>query len=176
MVNSYYDKIYERLFNIVDSTNDLKDCIINYVTTTQRMEVINGDIKLNMNISNYDFINCNMSNGIFEKCDIINSEVINSQLSNCNISGTNITKSKVLNSNCESSYLKDCFFMNGYFDSEMEGGVFRSGKMGPYAILSSSTKIISEIDNFFNTKLENDEEFSYKDGDKSISFFKNDKI
>lgn len=176
LVNSYYDKIYERLFNIVDSTNDLKDCIINYVTTTQRMEVINGDIKLNMNISNYDFINCNMSNGIFEKCDIINSEVINSQLSNCNISGTNITKSKVLNSNCESSYLKDCFFMNGYFDSEMEGGVFRSGKMGPYAILSSSTKIISEIDNFFNTKLENDEEFSYKDGDKSISFFKNDKI
>jgi hypothetical protein len=61
-------------------------------------------------------------------------------------------------------------------DGDKEIIYFRSGKMGPYAILSSSTKIISEIDNFFNTKLENDEEFSYKDGDKAISFFKNDKI
>lgn len=165
LVKSYYDRIYESVFNIIDSTIDLKDCIINYVSRTQKIEIINADIKLNMNISNYDFISCNISNGIFNDCEVINCEVMNSQLSKCNISGSNIIKSKVLNSNCESSYLKDCFFMNGFFDSEMEGGVFRSGKLGPYAILSSSTKIISEIDNFFNTRFDNEEDFSYKNKD-----------
>ena len=46
--------------------------------------------------------------------------------------------------------------MNGYFNSEMNGGVFRSGKIGPYAIISSETKIVTGVDNFFSTNLDGD--------------------
>ena len=46
--------------------------------------------------------------------------------------------------------------MNGYLNADMEGGVLRSGKIGPYANISSTTKIVSEIDNFFNTKFDDD--------------------
>ncbi len=60
--------------------------------------------------------------------------------------------------------------MNGYLNSTMEGGILRSGKLGPNAEISSTTKIVSETDNFFNTKFNIDEEG--KMGVKSVKGFK----
>ena len=80
IVNAYYDKIFPKLHILVDSTENLKDCIINYVTTTQRIEIIDANIKSTQNINNFDIINCTISDGIFDSCNFVNSEVANSQL------------------------------------------------------------------------------------------------
>jgi hypothetical protein len=163
VVNAYYPKIYQKLFTLIDSTQDLKDCIINYVTAFQRIEIIDVKVKSNFNIKDYDFINCTLADGIFESCTFVNSEIRNSQLIKCKIHGTNIVGSKVLNSSVEASQLKDCFFMNGYLNGDMEGGILRSGKLGPYANISSETKIVSETDNFFDTNFEDDDYQKEKD-------------
>lgn len=163
VVNAYYPKIYNKIFNLIDSTSDLKDCIINYVTTLQKIEIIDGNIKPNFNLKDFDFINCNISDGIFENCNIVNSKIINSQTIKCHIDGSEIKGSKLLNSSVESSHIKDSFFMGGYLNCDMEGGVFRSGKLGPFSHISSSTKIVSETDNFFNTKFDSDEYDKNKD-------------
>ena len=156
IVNAYYDRVFPKLHMIVDNTESLKDCIINYVTTTQKIEVIDGVIKSTQNIKNIDFINCNISDGIFDNCDFINSEIKNCQLIKSKMTGCEVSSSKVLNTVVESSSLNDCFFMNGYLNGDMFGGVFRSGKLGPYANLSSETKIVSETENFFDTKFDDD--------------------
>lgn len=156
VVNAYYDKIFPRLHLLVDSTDSLKDCIINYVTSTQKIEVIDATVKSTQNIKGYDFINCIISDGIFESCHFINSEVTNSQLIKARVHGSTISKSKVLNCSVEASELHDCFFMNGYLNGDMQGGVYRSGKLGPYANISSETKIVSDTDNFFDTSFEED--------------------
>jgi hypothetical protein len=88
----------------------------------------------------------------------------------CAVNGGDITASKVLNCTVENSELKDCFFMNGYLNANMEGGVFRSGKLGQYANISSSTKMASDKDNFFDTKFDTDE-YNKKEKDKSIKAF-----
>ena len=129
VISAYYPKLYTKLYNLLDSCQDLKNCIINYVTETQKIEIIDATIKSNFNIKNYDFINCRLD-------------------------GTKITGSKLLNCHMESYLVKDSFFMNGYINCEMEGGVFRSGKLGPYANIISSTKIVSDTDNFFDTKFD----------------------
>lgn len=157
VVNAYYDRIFSKLFILIDSTDSLKDCIINYVTTTQRIEVIDATIKSTMNIKDFDFINCIVSDGIFEDCQFINSEIKNCQLVKSKVHGCDITSSKVLNCKVESSQLKDCFFMNGYLNADMEGGVLRSGKLGPYANVSSDTKIVSDTENFFDTRFDDDQ-------------------
>jgi hypothetical protein len=172
IINAYYPKIYSKLFNLIDSTQDLKDCIINYVTTFQRMEVIDAKVKSNFNLKDYDFINCRLYDGIFDSCVFLNSEITSSQIIKSKIHGTNVVGSKVLNSTVEASMLKDCFFMGGYLNSEMEGGVFRSGKLGPYANISSDTKIISDTDNFFNTSFEDDDYQKGKDQGVIKSFKK----
>jgi len=165
VVNSYFDRLFSKLFHLVESTNDLKDCIINFVTSTQRIEVIDANIKANFNIKNIDFINCNLSDGIFEYCSVINSQTINSQLIKCDITGSDITKSKVLNCKVESSQLTDCFFMNGYLNGDLSGAgsIYRSGKMGPYATIGPEVKIVTDGENFFRTKFDEDDYDKGKD-------------
>ena len=163
VVNAYYPKIYNKLYSLIDSTQDLQDCIVNYVTTFQRIEIIDGTIKSNFNIKDYDFINCTISDGIFDSCSFVNSEIKNSQLIQSKIYGTNITGSKVLGCNVDASSLKDSFFMGGFLNGDMEGGIFRSGKLGPYSNISSETKIVSEVDNFFATKFDDDQYDKGKD-------------
>ena len=134
----------------------MSDCIINYVTNTQKIEIIDATIKSTQNMKDYEFINCRTSEGIFENCSFVNSEIDNCQIIKSNISGCNLEQTKVLNCSVESSQLNNCFFMNGYLNADMIGGVFRSGKLGPYANISSETKIVTDTDNFFDTSFEED--------------------
>jgi hypothetical protein len=166
-VNAFYYRIFSKLYLLIEATDDLKDCILNWLTSEQRLEVVDADVKCLMNVSNVDFINCRLE-GIFDNCKIINSKVDHSQLLKCQIHGSEINGSKILNSTVEKSEVKDSFVMNGYFDSNMEGGVFRSGKLGPYANISSTTKIVTDADNFFDTKFGDID----KKSDKGVKAFK----
>lgn len=157
LVNAYYSKIYWSLYNILDSTKDLKSCIINFDTSRKRLEILDANIKATSNIKNIDFIGCMIQDGIFESCTILESTIINSQIIKSTIDSSELNDSKVIDSYCSDSFLENCFFMNGYFNSEMEGGVFRSGKLGPYAVISSTTKVVTGANNFFNTNLDGDD-------------------
>ncbi len=163
VVNAYYDKVFPKLYTLVDATDSLKDCIINYVTAFQRMEVIDGIIKSTQNIRDYDFINCTLTDGIFENCNFINCEINNCQLIKSKLNGCSVDNTKVLNCSVEASELNKCFFMNGYLNEDMIGGVFRSGKLGPYANISSETKIVTDSENFFDTSFDDDDYDSKKD-------------
>jgi hypothetical protein len=170
-VNAFYGRIYDKLFDIVKSVDSLKDCIINFVTETQRFELIDAQFKSIKNIKDVDIINCTISEAIFQNCNIVNSEITNCQVIKSRLWGTSANNSKVLNSTSESSELHNCYFMGGYLNCDMIGGVLRSGKLGPYANVSSETKIISETDNFFDTDLDEDQPQGKK-SPKSIKSFK----
>lgn len=162
VVNAYYDRIYPKLYKLVDSTDGIKDCIINYVTSTQTTEVVDADIKATSTISNIDLINCRI-NGVFENCNLLGTEANDSQLSKSRITHSEINKSKVLSCKVDGSTLNNCYFMSGYLNGDMNGGVFRSGELGPYASLDSEVKIVNETDNFFDAKYD-DESKGDKDG------------
>ena len=171
IVNAYYDRVFDKLHDLIDSTDSLKDCIINYVTSTQKIEIIDGNIKSTQNMRDFDFINCTISDGIFEHCNFINTQINNCQIVKSKLHGCDITKTKVLNCQVEASELKDCFFMNGYLNGDMYGGVFRSGKLGPYANISSETKIVTDHDNFFDTSFD-DRQYDIKKDQGVIKAFK----
>jgi len=156
LVNAYYDRIYTKLFDLIHSIDSLKDCIINFVTETQKIELIDAQFKCLKNINGIDVINCTISEAIFNNCSLINSDLTNCQAIKCKVWGSELKNSKVLNTSVESSELHGCYFMGGYLNGDMFGGVLRSGKLGPYANVSSDTKIISETDNFFDTEFDED--------------------
>lgn len=165
IVKAYYDNIFGEVFNLIESVDGLKNCILNYVTATQTLEIVDADIKSNHNLKGYDFINCVIKSGIFENCTFNNCEINESQLVKCNISNTEVNNSKVLNCSVDGGVLNSCFFMEGYLNAAMEGGVFRSGKIGPYGYLSSETKIVTEYNSFFDTKFGDDK----MDSDKFVT-------
>jgi len=155
IVSAYYYKIYNKIYNLITNTIDLKECIINYVTETQRMEIIDANVKASGTINNYDFISCRID-GIFENCLFFGSDIENSQLIKCKIHNSDVKKSKIFNSRVESSVLYDCYLMDSYLNGDMIGGVFRSGDLGPYATMDSNVKIVTKYNNFFDTRPENE--------------------
>jgi len=161
IVNTYYEKIYDRIFTLVESTQDLKECIINYVIDRQTIEIVDAVFKTSATIKNYDLINCQVE-GIFEDCFFIGSEIRNSQVSKSKLQHSDVDNSKILNCKVEQSELRNCYFMNGYLNGDMYAGVFRSGDLGPYATMDSEVKIVKDNDNFFDTTFDEDD----KGGDK----------
>ena len=155
MVNTYYDKIYPKLFSLVEATEDLKECIINYVINTQIVEIVDANFKSLLTIRGCDLINCQVE-GIFEDCFFVGSEIKNSQLVKSKIQHSDVDNSKVLSCKVEQSELVNCYFMNGYLNGDMTGGVFRSGELGPYANLDSDVKVVTDTSNFFDTPFEED--------------------
>lgn len=154
LIAAYYPKVYSKIYNLIDGTVGLKECIVNYVTGAQTMEIVDATIKTSSNLSGYDFVNCKIE-GIFEDCLFTGSEINNSQLTKCKIEGSESTNSKILNCKVDNgASLTGCYFMNGFLNSDMFGGVFRSGKLGPYATLDSDVKVVSDTENFFDTKFE----------------------
>lgn len=153
LISAYYPNIYTKLYNIIDATSELKECIINYVTTTQTVEVVDARIKTTSTLKGYDLINCELE-GIFEDCFLIASEIKNSQMSKCKLQQSSANNSKVLNCKVEMSDLTNCYFMEGYLNGDMFGGVYRSGKLGPYATMDSDVKVVTDNSNFFDTKFD----------------------
>lgn len=151
IISAYYEKIYNKIFSLVDSSEDLQECILNYVTTTQTMEVVDARIKTTSTIKNYELINCQVE-GIFEDCFFVGSEIRNSQVSKSKLQHTEAINSKILNCNVESSTLENCYFMDGYLNGDMQGGVYRSGRLGPFATMDSEVKVVTDNNNFFDTK------------------------
>lgn len=158
IVTSHYPKIYKKIYELIESTEDLTDCVINYYTNQHRMEVIGAEFKSVLSLSNYDFIECRITDGIFNKCNFINSEVSNADISMSKVDNSTIEGSKLINSNIDKSNLDDCFFINGYMNGTMVGGIFRSGKIGPYGTLSTTTKLVNKETNFFGISDEEDGE------------------
>lgn len=157
VISAYYDKIYTKLFNLIENTEDLSECIVNYITTTQMIEVVDARIKTTGTIRGYDMINCKVE-GIFDDCYFIGSEVNDSQLTKSKLQHSDAENSKILNCHVEASTLNNCYFMDGYLNGDMVGGIYRSGKLGPYASMDSDVKIVTDYDNFFDTKYETEGE------------------
>lgn len=153
LISAYYPNIYTKLYNLIDATSGLKECIVNYVTTTQTMEVVDAEIKNTSTIKGYDLINCRCE-GIYENCFFIGCEVDNAQMTKSRLQQSSVVNSKVLNCKVESSDLTNCYFMDGYLNGDMMGGVFRSGRLGPYATLDSEVKVVTDNENFFDTKFD----------------------
>lgn len=172
VVSSYFQRIYPKLFQLIEGTEDLKDCIINFVSSTQTMEVVDAKVKATLTLKGFDFINSTILDGIFENCDFHGCEIQNTQISKSKITASEVSNSKVLSCRVEQSGLRNCYFQNGFLNGDMDGGVFRSGELGPFATVSPETKIVSDGDNFFDTRFEPEEDKGDKKGIIDIKDYK----
>jgi len=173
LISSYFQRIYPKLFELIEATDGLTDCIVNFVSSTQTLEVVDAKVKSVLTLKDFEFINCQIFDGIYENCNLHACEVDNAQITKSKITNCEINNSKVLSCRVETSGLKNCYFMNGFLNGDMEGGVFRSGELGPFATVSPETKVVGgEKDNFFDTKFDAEEDKGDKKGIMDFKGFK----
>jgi hypothetical protein len=156
IVSTYYHKIYNRIYSLIDNTEGLKECIVNYVTSTQTLEIVDATIRTTSTLKNLDMVNCNLE-GVFEDCLFLGCEIRRSQCVKSKLIQSDADDSKILNCKVDQSSLTDCYFMEGILNGDMFGGVFRSGKLGPFATMDSEVKVVTDNNNFFDTKYDDEE-------------------
>jgi hypothetical protein len=149
----YFDKFYNRLFDVINNIYNLQDCIINFNTETNKLELVDAEFKGIFDIKNIDLIQCTVEGGTYSKCNLVNSE-----LKNCHVYTSNIMNSDIFNTKVEASKVDstsqiiNCYLFNTLLDGDMNGGVFRSGKIGPYANIGDDVEIITGVDSYFGVK------------------------
>lgn len=150
VVDSYYYKIFDKIYDLVTNTYNLRDCIINYDTDTTRMEIVDATIKGIFDLRYFDFIESNIVDGTYYKCNFDNVDIKNSHIENCTIKDSDVFNCKMtnttVNKNC---VLTDVYFYGGYMDGEMVTGVFRGGVIGPNATIGDKVELITKEDNYF---------------------------
>ena len=163
VVSAHYSKLYNRLFSLLESVEGLDSGIINYYVGTNKIEIVNANFTAFLDLNRYDFINCEIYGGIFIESSIYNCNIINSEIQRSKVSKSDITDVSLISCNVEDSKLKRCFFQAGLLNAHMEGGIFRSGKIGPYATFDNDVIVVGrEEENFFKTKYDEDEEMDDK--------------
>lgn len=158
IVSSYYPKIYNKIFLLLDSIIEIDEGIINYYSGSAKIEIINTKVEASSMLENVDFINCDIISGLFSNCGFYKCDILNSDISKSKINNSDVKKSKLTSVNADNSNLIDCFFQSGYLNSRMVGGVFRSGRIGELADISPDTKVVKkDRDSFFDTSYDEDE-------------------
>ena len=154
IVNSYYNKIYDKLYDMLMNTYNLRDAIINYDTETNRLELIDTYVKGIFDIRYWDFIECEIADGTYFKCNIHDSDIKNSHVESTTIENCEIFNSKLtachVNEGC---ILEKVYFYGGFLDGEMKSGIFRGGTIGPNAIIGEQVKLVTDDDNYFGTSI-----------------------
>jgi hypothetical protein len=152
LINSYYNNMYDKLYDLIRNCKDLINCTINYDTERRIYEVVDANVHGIYQIDGIDFINCNITNGFFNSCNFIDSEVKNSHIEKSNLL-SEVFNCKLTDCKVEDgSIIRNCYFYGGVLNGIMKSGVFRSGKVGETGVIESEVSIVNDEQNYFNTK------------------------
>jgi hypothetical protein len=155
VVDSNFQRFYDELFELMECLPDLKDTILNFDTQRGVFEVVDGVIKPVSTLKKTELVNCVVESGIFEKCNLHGCEVIGSQLLKSSVHASEVKNSKLYSCHVDDTLMTGCYFVGGFMNGQMEGGVLRSGELGPYSMVSPETKVVTDMeDNFFRTKFD----------------------
>ena len=153
-IKSYYEKIYDKLFDILSNTYNLRDATINYDTDTMKLEIVDSYVKGIFDIKYLNFIDCQIAEGTYFKDSFQDCDVKNSHVENCSIESSDIFNCKLTNCEVNSeSTLEKVYFYGGFLNGEMKSGIFRGGVIGPDAIIGDGVKMVTDDDNYFGTTM-----------------------
>ena len=157
ILKSYYDKIYNSLYELLMNTYNLNDAIINYDTETQKIEVIDTLVKGIFDLKYLHFIQCSIVDGTYYKSTFYDGDIKNSHLESCVIKNCEVFNCKITDCDIDSNTtLENVYFYGGVMDGEMLSGVMRGGTLGPNAVIGDGVKLITDDDNYFGTTTKGD--------------------
>lgn len=140
-----WDKFKNKLFEIIKSCDSIKNCVINYNSTSNRVEIVDAIISNIHYLKGVDFVNCQIKDCTLYNCDIVDTTIDAGHVYNCNVLESELTGCKL--SNCDATewtVLTKCLFDGGLIDCVMKDGVFRSGIIGENANIDLSVKMANK--------------------------------
>ena len=153
VVKGYYDSFYNEVYDMVRNIYNLKNCIINYDTQVNRIELVDATFKTIFDLNSLDFIECTMNSGRYNACNFISSELVNGTIHGGEIMDSNVFNSKIENAKIDKeSEVGDSYLYQCFIDGNVKGSsVLRMCKIGPNALIEDSVRIVTDTNNYFHT-------------------------
>lgn len=150
-IKNYYNSFYEKLYDLISNTQNLKECVINYNTNTKRLEIVDANIKLIFNIKDVDFIDCYIYNGEIEDCNVIDCELLNMHINTSKIYSSSINNSKIIKCDItDNCTIENCYMLfNNISNSSINSGVLRNCSVSNDCTIGDDVRIYKD-DNYFN--------------------------
>ena len=157
VVKSYYSNIYTKIYDLIKNIYNLNNCIINWDTDTKMLELVDADFQTIFDLGNISVIDSNANGGTYNDSQFINCEVKNAHLHNCTFISADLYNCKLENCNVDAqSMLKNCYWYGGLMGGDFQSGVFRSGKIGEFGVLGDAVRIVTDMDSYFNTSIDDE--------------------
>jgi hypothetical protein len=145
LLESYYNIVRDRLYDLFSNIEFSKEFDLNYDTVLGVFQIRDAKIKAHK-IQSIEFINSDIEFGILEKCDFYECQIKDAVISESNLFRfTKAERSKLINSVVNrTSELIGCSVegLNGVMNGKMESGVFLNGKIGLYGDISKNVNVI----------------------------------
>ena len=153
VVKAYYDTFYNDVYDMIRNIYNLKNCIINYDTQVNRIELVDATFKTIFDLDTLDLIECSMNSGRYNSCNFISCELVNGTIHGGDIMDSIITNSKIENAKIDKeSEVSDSYLYQCFIDSSVKGNsILRMCKIGPNAVLEDSVRIVTDTNNYFHT-------------------------
>lgn len=130
IINMYWPQIREKVIKLF-THGGIEGGSINYDTDAGRIQIKGAFMKMCFELEVYEFIDCKIRGSVFSS-DFYNCEIEGSDIRFCALfQGTDVKESKL--QSCyvsQSVFVENCyvFGIDGYFEGQMQGGIFREGK------------------------------------------------
>ncbi len=160
ILKAYYENFYDEVYDLVQNTYNLSDCILNFDTEQHRLELVEANFRTIFDVNRLDIIESSANSGRYNSCNFVSSEVVNGNIKGGTIIDSNILNSKIdgasIDNNTEvnDSYLYQCR-IDGHITGD---SVLRFCKLGSNAIIDDSVRIVTDQSNYFNTSMSGDGE------------------
>lgn len=153
IVKAYYDSFYNEVYDLVRNVYNIKNCIINFDTQLNRLEVVEATFKTIFDLDNLDFIECTMNSGRYNHCNIISSELINGTVHGGTFVDSDVFNSKIENASIDrDTEIVDSYLYGCMIEGTIKGSsILRLCKISPTAIIDDSVRIVTDNNNYFTT-------------------------
>jgi hypothetical protein len=153
IVKAYYDTFYNEVYDLIRNVYNIKNCIINFDTQINRLEVVEATFKTIFDLDNLDFIECTMNSGRYNHCNIISSELINGTVHGGTFVDSDVFNSKIENASIDrDTEVVDSYLYGCMIEGTIKGtSILRLCKISPTAVIDDSVRIVTDNNNYFTT-------------------------
>lgn len=143
----YYSIIKDRIFDLLSSSKfSGNEFFLNYDSNISALQVKEAKINCQGNISNVEFVNCEIKFGNFKLCDFYDCKVEDARVTQSNFYlDSDIIRCLFIDSFANRTTILDnteVLGVNSVVNGKVEKGIIRSGKIGEHAEISKGTIVL----------------------------------
>lgn len=146
ILETYYNTLKDRIYEIFSNVTIDGDCELNYDSTFCVFQIRGAKLKTSGLVQKIDFISCEIESGSFDFCDFYDCQIKDSILNRSNLFlHSRADRCNLLNSFANrTTELFNCEVdgENTVLNGDVEGGLVKIAKIGEHAKISKTTVVI----------------------------------